>query len=540
MFICICFAFILLGARLGWLQLVRGEAYAARAESQSVSAINLKEYARGNFWDCNSRKLTGRKMPALVVFPTMVKDEDAANYLSNILNLTEAEIASKLAKCGSKPFILARNLTNEQTEALAISTPDGFFVIPMEIRYSSTARASHLIGFVGESGPEEIASGVTSKIIGKSGLEKQYENYLQGGTSAKAAMVLNESGEELLESLMLIPAPEQDTSCNVVLTINRDYQEIAEQAFAGKSGAVVIMDVQNGDVLAMVSAPEYDQNLGQVGGISGDSYINKALVYYPPASVFKIILAAAALDLQIKTDDDFMCNGGYELSNGHIVSCWKEEGHGKEDIGLALANSCNPYFTDLGQKLGGETIIAYANKFGLREQKLIGYSLPAYYKTINFNPGVVGDVANASIGEKGIRLSPLMVAQMFSVVANGGISVTPRVVKAIVDQNGSTIKSFASVKGSRAINDKTAAELKSMLTLAVTGGTGTNAANNVVSTAGKTGTSQEQGVWFAGFAPAEDPRWAVAVYVQNGNSGGRDGAVPFREIVSRLAILEGI
>ena len=270
LFACIFVSFTLLFARLGWLQLVRGEAYAARAESQSVAAVNLKEYARGDFLDCNLKKLTGRETPVLLVFPTILQDAASLLPFSDILECSKLELQTKLKNGGNKPFLLARDLNTEQLRALQGNLPKGCFIIAMQMRYSNLAKAPHLIGFVGESGPEELAQGITAKIVGKSGLEKQYEGYLQGGASDKAAMVLNESGKELSESLIHIPAAAQDTSCNIVLTINRDYQEIAEKAFAGKSGAVVVMDVQNGDVLAMVSAPEYDQNLGQVGGISGD------------------------------------------------------------------------------------------------------------------------------------------------------------------------------------------------------------------------------------------------------------------------------
>ncbi len=184
--------------------------------------------------------------------------------------------------------------------------------------------------------------------------------------------------------------------------------------------------------------------------------------------------------------------------------------------------------------------MAYAKKFGLEDPVLLGYDLPSTWPCLDFNTKVIGDVANASIGERGVRLSPVQVAQMMAIVANGGNKVTPRIVQEIRRPDGTMVKKIESAKPVKAIEETTAQTLREYLTGVVTNGTGRQAVSLVVSTAGKTGTSQYQGVWFAGMAPAEDPRWVVAIYLPKRQAGGQEGAQIFKTIVEKIAVLEGL
>ncbi len=532
-------AVICLTGRAAWLTLVRGDSLAVRGAEQQLRSINLYQYSRGDFLDRYHRPITGQESTCLVVFPSLVEDaEAAAGALAPVLGLPEKELTAKMAESTSK--ILAVNLNRREITAIEDMDLPGIFLLPMYPRYSDPAVATHLIGFVGSVNKEEmIAMGLPADAIcGKSGLEKQYDSWLRGRVSPKAAVLVDERGKQAIDDLRYLPAEEQDTSHNVVLTLDLDYQKITADAMGEECGAVVVMEAATGDILAMVSTPDFDPSAGQTEA-TGDTYVNKALYGYPPASVFKIILVAAALESGI-APSDFVCEGKYQLQNGHIVNCWKETGHGTEDLATALANSCNPYFTNLGLLLGGDAIMAYAKKFGLETPVLLGYDLPSTWPSLDFNTKVIGDVANASIGEKGVRLSPVQVAQMMAVIANGGNKVTPRLVQEIRQQDGTVVKKITSVKPLRAIEETTAQTLRQYLEGVVTNGTGRQAASLVVNTAGKTGTSQYQGVWFAGMAPAEDPRWVVAIYLPKRQAGGEEGAQIFKTIVEKIAILEGL
>ncbi|NLZ92897.1 MAG: hypothetical protein GX922_02585 [Firmicutes bacterium] len=225
------------------------------------------------------------------------------------------------------------------------------------------------------------------------------------------------------------------------------------------------------------------------------------------------------------------------MPGGHEASCWFDEGHGDISFTEGLAHSCNSVFIENGLKLGGALIQEYANQLGLLENRIIGISVPQVNR-LSFNSAIPGDIANISMGENGIRLSPVTVAKLVSEVANGGLAVVPRVVMGIRDEQGQIIKKFAPDTQTRVISSATAEELKKMLKDAVRDGTGKTAQVLGISTAGKTGSSETEGAWFAGFAPFDQPRWAVVVFIHKGNSGAGDAAPVFQKIVSRLVNLE--
>jgi len=527
--------FTVIATRFAWVALVDGDSFAVQAQLQRTRRIDYYQYNRGDFLDTYGRKLTGNDSSCLVIFPSMINDEEkASQIIAEKLNLdlqdTLAFLQKKI-KQGEEPFIFKNGLSSAEVEAIEEDLPEGVFVLTLAPRYDEALPAVHLLGFVrkGEDGEYE----------GASGLEKQYNEYFQGRSGPQLMAWVDEKGRHPEGAKMrLLSSSATDTSANVVLTINVDYQEKLEQALGDMEGAAVVMDVKTGDILAMASSPKMDPYM-QEAPKSDDAYVNKAFALYPPASTFKILLALAATEENVSIDP-FTCSAKYELPDGHIVNCWYEKGHGQENMAYALANSCNCYFVSLGLTLGGDNIKKYAELAGLSEQKVIGYEL-AQGTYIDFNSAVPGDVANASIGEKGIRLSPVMVAQLVSLCANGGQRVYPRVVQKVVDAYGETILDLPGQEPVQVISTQTAAKVAEMLRLGVLEGTGTRAQReSLIPVAGKTGTSQYQGVWFAGFAPVDNPRWAIAVYIENGSAGGVEGAKVFSQIISDMAVLEGI
>ena len=554
---------VILG-RLAYITLIEGDQLKAMADQQRTRSFDYYQYARGDFYDTLGRPITSNEESCLVVFPAMIEDAaKTAASLATVLEVDEDIVRSRLEDGNSRtldPYILKTGLTLAQTEAVADGRIRGVLALPLAARYSAEHTANHLLGVL-------TPSGEAGEYPGASGLEYQYDQYLTGRQDQQVLAFVDANGNISAEKLYLVK-PEQVQCNNVQLTINLDYQQIAERAFDGQSGACVILDPDNGDILAAVSSPSYDP-YGWEELAADDVYINKAFSAYPPASTFKVVLAAAALENNIEPlpenmppadsiddisgnadesnsaidggplESKFFCDGAYTIAEGYDVSCWFKEGHGEISLEEALAGSCNCYFVGLGLSMGGDMIKQYAARFGLSEQNIIGYDFDAATH-IDFSSDIIGDVANASIGEKGIRISPLQSAVMTAVCANGGYLLTPRLVKGVYDHNDTIIEEFPAAKKSQTLPPAIAEQLKAMMTKTVTSGTGTSAAGSYTDVAGKTGTSEDAGAWFTGFSPIDNPRWVIAVYIADGTLGSSAAAAIFREIVDGLAVLEGI
>lgn len=554
------FAVILFGllviTRLSYLVILKGDDYIAMAQSVRMKTIAVNEFDRGNILDTNGKELTNNSENCLVVFPCLINNDDWLLYcFRNMFDDGKEEDnggitddwQKKLA--AAEPFIVQRNLTEYQTEKYTNIIEEkklaGAFVLTLCPRYGLDFNACHVIGFVGEANEDELAELTEKKLpestaVGKSGIEYQYNDYLTGKFSDKIGVAADERSKQISTDLRLLKGHRQKgMGYDVQLTLNKDYQQFLDEAMREKSGGAVLLDVQTGDILAVSSSPCYNQYLGQTAA-DGSDYINKAFAYYPPASVFKTVLVLAALGENIDCSQSFFCNGSITLGGGHKVGCWEETGHGKENLQSALANSCNPYFVNLGQRLGGRTIMDYAYNLGLGEQKIIGYNVKSLPDNIAFDVRAEADVANVSIGEKGVRLSPLLVAQLMCTVANGGNVVTPRLVKGILTEDGKYIKEFSCAEPRKVIDDKITATLRQYLRLAVTSGTGKPVNSSIVEISGKTGTTQNEGVWFAGFMPSDEPKYAIAVYDENGESGGADAGVVAKEVFEKIAAVDGL
>ncbi len=560
---------VILG-RLAYITLIEGDELKAMADEQHTRSFDYYQYARGDFYDTLGRSLTSNEESCLVVFPTMIEDsEKTAAALAVVLDIDEDIIRSRLEDNNSRtlePYILKTGLSSTQTAAISEGKIRGVLALPLAVRYSAERTANHLLGVLSPAD-------ANGEYHGASGLEYQYDSYLTGRQDKQVVAFVDASGNLSADNLYLVD-PEQTYYNNVQLTINLDYQQIAERALGDQSGACVILDPNNGDILAAVSSPSYDP-YGWEDLATDDVYINKAFSAYPPASTFKIVLAAAALENNIfplaeenhlaggfaadvvnnsvseekstaseansttTQEAKFYCDGAYTLAEGYDVACWFDEGHGEITLTEALSQSCNCYFVGLGLAMGGDMIKEYAARFGLTEQEIIGYAF-ADTTHIDFSSSIIGDIANASIGEKGIRITPLQTAVMTAVCANGGYLVTPRLVKGVYDNNNNALEEYSSEVKTQVILPKTAETLKEMMTMTVTSGTGTGAASNYTDVAGKTGTSEDAGVWFTGFSPIEEPRWVISVYVADGSEGSAAAVAVFREIIDGLAVLEGI
>ena len=336
------------------------------------------------------------------------------------------------------------------------------------------------------------------------------------------------------------------------MTIDHKVQQLVEKAMAGrvKKGAVVVMDVGSRDILALASRPVFNPyKAGESLVKVGDSpFLNRALGLYHPGSIFKLVVAAAALEAGLVAEDEvFDCTGSYVFNDQVSIACWKEGGHGMVNFPEALANSCNSAFIEIGSRVGRKQLLQYARRFQITDTRIVGYPGVEGGGYIRIEPGAPA-LGNACIGQEGVMLTPVQVASLIATIADDGQWRSPRLVKGIQQLNGQWDKEFESDRGTRVISASTARQLQDLLCLAVEEGTGSRARTPLVGCAGKTASSQTgrfsaDGVehldtWFAGYFPADDPRWAVVVLVEDGVSGGTSCAPVFREITEGIINFE--
>ncbi len=558
---------LLLAGRLWIIQINRGAQLSATAAKARLQLIPAEDTFRGGILDRHLVSLTGAEIrPAAVIFPSLIKNVDEL-----INNLTELGfetnmLRSRLNGGGSNrklaPFIWQVDVADaEKQKLLEEARLPGLKLVPVFTRTTEKVVASHLIGYLGRITKEKweelskagkTASGLQGgsvlyrrdDLVGVKGIESLFEDRLRRGAASSYWAGTVDARGRFVEGLGLqeiVNTVEQLQREHVVLTLDRELQQKVEEIMDQRvsRGAVVVLDIASGDVLAMASRPSFNPRL-PVQVLEGQeaNLLNRALEYYYPGSVFKTLVAAAALEEGlVTTDEQFVCNGAYIFETGLTIGCWKKEGHGELTFTEALEVSCNPTFVEVGLRLGRERLIRYASLFGLDEPELIGYPLPYKKGAFQIERFGLGKVANASLGQEGVMLTPLMVANIMATVARDGEYVTPRVVREVRRGDGEVVTRFEQAASRRVIEVSTARQVQEMLAGVVKFGTGKEAQVPVWGSAGKT-SSAESGsgihAWFAGYTPVTNPRFAIAVLVEYGGIGGRVAAPVFREIAGFL------
>ncbi|MBO8159805.1 penicillin-binding protein 2 [Thermosyntropha sp.] len=554
-FILMCiFLFVFMGLlfRIAYCQLFKGYQLAAEANAMRSRQIELKEYKRGEIFDRNFLPLTSIQsvkalycLPAEIIknYPSENKSEAiseiAAFLASNIRDKDYEEIYGKLYR-GLKekvPFVcIAADLSEEEMRRINSYAPSGIVVAPLIKRYRDDGFCCHVLGFAS-----------MSENKGLSGIEYVYNDVLTSYPfSEELVSVLDARGQAIQGLMFKVKREENKNKAGVVLTIDKRVQQIAEEIADKKvkKGAVVVMDVNSKEILALVSRPKY--NSYEIGKIKNDNenspLINRALAPYHPGSMFKILIAAAALEYKtVSAKDKFYCSGEYRFSGGKSISCWKKEGHKLISFADAFANSCNSAFIEVALQLGRDKIINFAQQVHLPEERIIGYKTEdnSYIK-IDWADMAV---ANAALGQQGVMLSPVQIASLISTIADDGYFAPPVLVKYWIDKKG--IKHLVYSEGKkRVMKEETAKEIRHMMRLVVTKGTGKNAEPITIKAAGKTATSQTGryknygeeivNTWFGGFFPLHNPRFAIVVLVEEGESGAVSAAPVFKEIAEAM------
>ena len=579
--ICVFAVFLVLLARLYYLQVVKGAEFRRQSQNNCVRLQNIPP-ARGLIFDRNGVLMVDNR-PS---FSVSIVLEDAKNPKEVLLRLAEflgEEPQPMLAKLDGargypsfRPILLKRDLSRDSVavvESHKLDLPGIFITIEPMRHYVEGKQASHLIGYLSEISEEQVKSGRfphnrSGDFIGKFGVEKNCESFFHGEPGTRQVQV-NALGQvtRVLETVQAVPGK------NVYLTLDLELQRKTEEMFAEKVGAAVAMDPSNGHILAMVSSPAFDPN-AFVEGMTFEEWNklaanelhpmgNKAIQgQYPPASTYKIVTTIAALEEGVINEDTkFYCPGYYRCGN-RTFRCWKRGGHGSVDIIDALAQSCDVFFFQVGEKLGVDRLARFAASCGL--------GMSTGIKLDNEAPGLVpssawklrkigvpwqaGETLSVAIGQGFNLVTPIQMVSLVAAVANGGRRYKPLVVGRIRGVDGSLVKvGAAEPVGKLAASDKTLELLRRGLVDVVNKrkGTGWIARVRGVQVAGKTGTAQvvsmekdhvekpledipfrlRDHAWFVAFAPAEAPRIAVAVLVEHGGHGSSAAGPIAREMI---------
>lgn len=359
--------------------------------------------------------------------------------------------------------------------------------------------------------------GYSSKTYGSSGLEAFYNKELM-------------SSSDTMESLRSKLNDYYISGNNIRLTLDRALQVYASEQLRGKKGSIVVLRPDTGEVLAMVSKPDFDPSTIQNNWDSLISDKKSPLLsrasegLYAPGSIFKLVVTSAILKNKLQ-DIEIECTGQVDV-DGYVIKDSEGKAHGKLTLEEALKHSCNSYFIKQGLKLGNSALLNEAAKFRFNK----GIQIDMNVSTSVF-PNKTGskNVAEQSIGQGEVLMTPLHAAMMAAAIANKGVMMQPYAVSSITNSKGSIIKEYKPKQLGQATDAATAAAINDLMVEVVKEGTGTKAKVSKVTVAGKTGTAEvgtdlRSHAWFVGFAPADKPRVAIAVLIENGGSGGSTAA----------------
>lgn len=554
--------------RYYYLQVIKSSKYSTLSDKNRLRLIIIPS-ERGKILDRNNKEIaTSTKKFSLIYDQLSYEDwQGLASKIEMILErplkTSMGELQKKLSKQRKNEYVvLEDNISWETFSKISEHSHilPGIDIIETTIRkYQNGEAFSHITGYIGIPSEQEAIKLTLPMFnelrIGKSGIEKIYNDYLMGTPGIKKVEV-NVHGKYIRE----IEKKEPIVGDNLVITIDSDLQQFIHNILEFKevNGSVVVMEVKTGEILAMHSSPTFDPNQF-VNGVSKEYWesITKSKNYplingstsipYPPGSTFKIITGLAGLENGIDPKREFYCSGFYNLGN-KTFRCAKHSGHGSVNLYDAIAQSCNPYFYQVGQIIGVNNIATMAKKLGYGTKT--GIELP------HEHPGLVadsqwkkrkykadwyrGDTANISIGQGYMLVTPLQLATMTARVASG-LAIRPTIIKPSDNINFEKLD----------ISDASLQAMRKGMGMAVNDPRGTAAyhtlANQGFKFAGKTGTAQVAAMkfknksynlrhhaLFTSFGPIDDPEYIISVVIEHGEGGAKSAAPIAKQIYLKL------
>jgi len=569
----VIFTLFFLVLRLSSLQLVNGEKNLAFSESNRIRKERIKPQ-RGLILD-RSGSILARNLPTFsIVYNPQFCPSGSCDLkpLERLENFAEVKEKYEKNKATLAPFVLVGNLSRD--EILAIGNLDSYAYLQTDsdqVRsYPYGALFSHIVGYLGEASKEELSSRddlFLADLVGKSGIERVYDRDLQGTFGYNLIEV-----DAAQSQRRFLSRRESLSGRSLILTLNKDLQEVssnalesAEKQSGGCCGVVIVEDVRSGAILSFVSHPSFDANIfsskranKEFAALSANKdlpFFNRAVSgSFPPGSVFKPVIAAAALSEKIITKNTILLAPGSLNIGSFIYGDWKREGHGLINIESALSQSADTFFYQIGggfeglKGLGPDNIAKYA--------RLFGFGQPTFIDLPEENPGLVpdpgwklkvtgenwylGNTYHYSIGQGDLLVTPLQIAQMTTAIANGGVIFKPYLLSKIVDDDGQV---FYEGKGSmireKFVDSEVLKIVRSgMGKAAQPGGTAYPFFGFKVKVGAKTGTAEPGGevkphAWFTVFAPFDNPEVAVTVLVEYGGQGADIAAPVARKVLEK-------
>jgi len=579
----------LLLVRLWTMQVIHGEAFATQAKQNRVREVTMVS-PRGRILDRNGALLvSNRATTAVFIDPSGKRDDALLARLAAVLRMPVADVrarAQSVKEAALAPRMIAIDAAPAAVAYIS-EHPDDFPGVDIRAQavrqYPKGMLAAHVLGYAGEVSQNDLNSQSMNgyqygDIVGKAGAELSFEKVLQGDRGTRLLEV-DAGGKPRSVIQETDPVPGRD----VVLTIDSKVQAVAEQALVqaiadahkakftkATAGAAVVLDVKTGEVLAMASVPTYDPSMF-LGGISQKDWsaltskasdyplTNRAIMgQYPAASTFKLVTGLGGLQYRLVSSGTSVdCTGQWdEMGKQWKKWCWDHAGHGVVDFRKAIRDSCDSYFYHLGYlfyKDHGEKLQQFARTFGFGSDS--GIDLPGeasgrvpdaawkaaynqnYPEYQNWQPG---DTVNLSIGQGDLLVTPLQIADAYAGVANGGKVMTPHVLKRVLGLDGKPVLTYKpTVAYDTKCSDANLTLMRESLLQVTQGGTGRAAFSGfAIDIAGKTGTAQVAGkddyAWYVGFAPAENPKYCVAVLIEQGGHGGSVAGPAARNIFASL------
>jgi len=541
------------GMRLFQMQVLNTDKYDEKSSSNSIKALEQIPL-RGVFYDRNMNLLV-ENTPAYTVriFPSEY-DPKANKFLEGVLGLDSGYISSQLYKnrIYSKfvPLKIQRGASFEAIgwiEENIDNLPGVDYIIEMQRNYPKGIMGSHVFGYSKEISQKQldISDGfyIPGDLIGYTGLERSYEKFLRGKKGFNYVLVDSRRREigKFKEGLKDLSSIKGD---DLVLGIDLDVQKALEESLLGKVGAGVAIEPSTGEILALASSPDFDLN--QFSYVTSKEYLSQLLSdekkpqfnratssKHPPGSTFKILCAIAGLETGVINENSTLyCAGGFTY--GRFFKC--HGSHGSINVVHAIEKSCNAFFYQLIFKIGLNRLADYAERFGMGKRTGVDIMeevkglIPrtSYYEQVYGKNWPQGILVSLGIGQGEIGVTPLQLAHYTALVANNGKSFTPHIVRGFLDENKKlhTLK-FKEVN--TGVSQKTFDLVKEGMFLVVNGaGTATAIRMSEIKICGKTGTAQnphgQDHALFIGYAPAENPKIAVAVLIENVGFGGTHAA----------------
>lgn len=545
--------------RLAYLMIFDASEYQRRAQQLHEREREIKA-ARGEIIDTNGVVLaTNRSVCTISVIHSQVKEpEKVIKVLAKELELEEVSVRRKVEKVSSMEKIKT-NVDKSIGDRIRSYELSGVKVDEDYKRYYPYQNlASKVLGFTGADNQGII------------GLEVKYEDYL-GGTNGRILTVTDARGIELDKEAegRIEPVKGHTLKLSLDYNIQSYAQQAAEKVMQEKEAqavSVIIMNPQNGELMAMVNVPEFNLNKpfsleeGKITETPKDDGQKQELLNkmwrngcindtYEPGSTFKIITSSACLEEGVVSlEDRFFCPG-YRVIEGRRIRCHKVGGHGSETFVEGVKNSCNPVFIDIGLRLGAEKFYTYFRQFGLMEKT--GVDLPGEAGTITHKVEDVGlvELATMTFGQS-FQLTPIRMAATVSALVNDGEMVTPHFGVQVQDENGKVLKKFTYATKGRILSKKNSKNMREILEAVVSEGSGKNAYIEGYRIGGKTATSQTLPrsahryiASFIGFAPADNPQVLAMVVIHNPQGiyyGGTVAAPVVRDIFENILPYLGI